>query len=49
MTTAFIRNDSDNGFTNNDNTGASVTYALAYIPSFMPLAQSGTDRSISWR
>jgi len=37
LTTAFVRNDNDKGFTNNDNTGASVTYSLAYIPSFIPL------------
>ncbi len=37
LTTAFARNSNDKGFTNNDNSGASVTYALAYIPSFIPL------------
>ena len=37
LTTAFVRNANDKGFTNNDNSGASVTYALAYIPSFIPL------------
>ncbi|HTS89615.1 MAG TPA: SusC/RagA family TonB-linked outer membrane protein [Gemmatimonadales bacterium] len=37
FTNAFVRNNNDKGFTNNDNTGASVTYALAYIPSFIPL------------
>ena len=37
VTTAFVRNDNDKGFTNNDNTGASVTYSLAYIPSFISL------------
>jgi TonB-linked SusC/RagA family outer membrane protein len=37
VTSAFTRNASDRGFTNNDNTGAGVTYALAYIPSFVPL------------
>ena len=37
MTSAFARNSSDRGFINNDNTGAGMTYALAYIPSFVPL------------
>jgi hypothetical protein len=37
ITTAFVRTNNDKGFTNNDNTGASVTYSLAYIPSFLPL------------
>ena len=37
FTNAFVRSDNDKGFTNNDNTGASVTYALAYIPSFISL------------
>lgn len=37
LTTAFVRNDNDKGFTNNDNTGASLTYSLAYIPSFINL------------
>lgn len=37
MTSAFARNANDRGFINNDNTGAGVTYALAYIPSFVPL------------
>src|SRR5207237_5751804 len=37
VTSAFARNASDRGFINNDNTGAGVTYALAYIPSFVPL------------
>jgi TonB-linked SusC/RagA family outer membrane protein len=34
---AFTRNQTDRGITNNDNNGGSVTYALAYIPSFLPL------------
>jgi TonB-linked SusC/RagA family outer membrane protein len=37
VTTAFTRNQTDRGITNNDNNGGSVTYALAYIPSFLPL------------
>lgn len=37
LTTAFVRSDNDKGFTNNDNTGASLTYSLAYIPSFINL------------
>ena len=37
VTSAFTRNQSDRGITNNDNNGGSVTYALAYIPSFLPL------------
>ena len=37
VTSAFARSNSDRGFINNDNTGAGMTYALAYIPSFVPL------------
>lgn len=37
LTSAFTRNQTDRGITNNDNNGGSVTYALAYIPSFLPL------------
>jgi len=37
VTSAFTRNQTDRGITNNDNNGGSVTYALAYIPSFLPL------------
>lgn len=37
VTSAFVRNMNDRGFINNDNTGAGMTYALAYIPSFVPL------------
>ena len=37
VTSAFTRSNNDRGFTNNDNTGAGITYALAYIPSFIPL------------
>ncbi|HYL55364.1 MAG TPA: SusC/RagA family TonB-linked outer membrane protein [Gemmatimonadales bacterium] len=35
VNTAFTRNQTDKGFTNNDNTGASVTYSIAYIPGFL--------------
>src|SRR5205814_3302268 len=42
LSTAFTRNQTDKGFTNNDNNGASVTYAIAYVPSFVSLLpQSG--------
>ncbi len=34
---AFSRTQADRGITNNDNVGGSVTYALAYVPSFIPL------------
>src|SRR2546426_239340 len=34
---AFNRSTAQRGFTNNDNAGASVTYAIAYIPGFVPL------------
>ncbi len=34
---AFSRGTAQRGFTNNDNDGASVTYAIAYIPGFVPL------------
>jgi len=37
FTSAFSRTTTQRGFTNNDNAGASVTYALAYIPGFVPL------------
>ena len=37
LTSAFSRTTTQRGFTNNDNAGASVTYALAYIPGFVPL------------
>jgi TonB-linked SusC/RagA family outer membrane protein len=37
LTTGFDRTTTQRGFTNNDNAGASVTYALAYIPGFVPL------------
>jgi TonB-linked SusC/RagA family outer membrane protein len=35
FTGAFNSSVEDRGFTNNDNAGASVTYAIAYIPSFI--------------
>ena len=42
MNTAWTRNQTDKGFTNNDNNGASVTYAIAYIPGFLNIQpQSG--------
>jgi TonB-linked SusC/RagA family outer membrane protein len=37
VTSAFVHSTNDRGFINNDNTGAGMTYALAYIPSFVPL------------
>ena len=37
LSSAFNRTTTQRGFTNNDNAGASVTYALAYIPGFVPL------------
>ena len=33
----FNRTATDKGFTNNDNNGASVTYAIAYVPGFVNL------------
>lgn len=45
LSSAFTRNKSERGITNNDNNGGSVTYALAYIPSFIPLLNAdGTFR-----
>lgn len=35
VSTAFNRTATDKGFTNNDNNGASVTYAIAYVPGFV--------------
>lgn len=40
ISNGFARSQADRGFTNNDNLGASITYALAYIPSFVPLKQN---------
>jgi TonB-linked SusC/RagA family outer membrane protein len=43
----FTRNVTDRGITNNDNSGASVTYAIAYIPSFIPLTNAdGSPRPL---
>jgi TonB-linked SusC/RagA family outer membrane protein len=45
VTSAFNRTITDRGITNNDNNGGSVTYALAYLPSFIPLLNpDGTFR-----
>jgi len=42
VNTAWTRNQTDKGFTNNDNNGASVTYAIGYIPGFLNIQpQSG--------
>jgi TonB-linked SusC/RagA family outer membrane protein len=41
VNTAWTRNQTDKGFTNNDNNGASVTYAIAYIPGFLNIQPSG--------
>ena len=37
LSSSFSRTTTQRGFTNNDNSGASVTYAIAYIPGFVPL------------
>jgi TonB-linked SusC/RagA family outer membrane protein len=37
LSTAFNHTTAQRGFSNNDNAGASVTYAIAYIPGFVPL------------
>ncbi|MEO8448476.1 MAG: SusC/RagA family TonB-linked outer membrane protein [Gemmatimonadota bacterium] len=34
---SFSRTVTETGFTNNDNSGAGLTYAIAYIPGFIPL------------
>jgi TonB-linked SusC/RagA family outer membrane protein len=39
LSNAYTRTTTDNGTTNNDNSGAGITYALAYIPSFVPLVR----------
>ena len=45
FSTGFTRAQTDRGITNNDNNGGSTTYALAYIPSFIPLLNpDGTFR-----
>src|SRR5437588_10611762 len=41
VNTQFTRNQTDKGFTNNDNNGASVTYAIAYMPSFVNILPAG--------
>lgn len=46
MTSAFVHNANDRGFVNNDNTGAGVTYALAYIPSFISLLDANNQYRI---
>src|SRR5207244_12827485 len=35
FSSAFNRTTTQRGFTNNDNNGASITYAIAYIPGFV--------------
>jgi TonB-linked SusC/RagA family outer membrane protein len=35
FSSAFNRTTTQRGFTNNDNNGASITYAIAYIPGFI--------------
>ena len=37
FTSAFSHTNTQRGFTNNDNNGASITYAIAYIPGFIPI------------
>lgn len=37
LSTTFTHTREDRGFNNNDNSGASVPYAISYIPSFEPL------------
>jgi TonB-linked SusC/RagA family outer membrane protein len=37
FTSVYTHNVEDRGFANNDNSGASVPYALAYIPGFVPI------------
>ena len=37
LSTVFTHTREDRGFNNNDNNGASVPYAISYIPSFEPL------------
>src|SRR5882724_7582697 len=37
FTSAFNHTNTQRGFTNNDNNGASITYAIAYIPGFIPI------------
>ncbi len=44
VNTGFNRSDTRRGFTNNDNRGASISYALAYIPSFVPITPDATGK-----
>src|SRR5437867_7522585 len=37
FSSAFNRTTTQRGFTNNDNNGASITYAIAYIPGYVPI------------
>jgi TonB-linked SusC/RagA family outer membrane protein len=37
LSTDFSRTTTQRGFVNNDNAGASITYALAYLPGFVPV------------
>jgi TonB-dependent starch-binding outer membrane protein SusC len=37
LSTTFTHTREDRGFNNNDNSGASVPYAISYIPSFEPI------------
>src|SRR5256714_694320 len=37
FSSAFNRTSTQRGFTNNDNSGASITYAIAYIPGYIPI------------
>src|SRR6266480_1188957 len=37
FSSAFNRTSTQRGFTNSDNSGASITYAIAYIPGYVPI------------
>src|SRR5256885_1490649 len=37
FSSAFNRTSTQRGFTNNDNSGASITYSIAYIPGYVPI------------
>jgi TonB-linked SusC/RagA family outer membrane protein len=41
LSTVFAHTDDNRGFANNDNNGASVPYAISYIPSFIPITPVG--------
>jgi TonB-dependent starch-binding outer membrane protein SusC len=43
LSTVFTHTREDRGFNNNDNNGASVPYAISYIPSFEPLGFSNNS------